>query len=244
MISIAACLARFEALPPATLNDLLGGRRPLILAPHPDDESLGCGGLIAACCAAGIQPVVAILTDGAASHPGSLAYPPERLAALREQEARNAVKILGLAPENLHFLHYADTDLPKAGARFETAVAFLMHIAGEGDCGVVFAPWIHDPHCDHEAAALIALALARRETLPLFSYPVWGWLRASGDEITAPEISGFRLDVSPHLVLKQSAIAAHESQYGALITDSPDGFRLPRELLEVFARPFEVFVTT
>jgi hypothetical protein len=42
--------------------------------------------------------------------------------------------------------------------------------------------------------------------------------------------------------VKRRAIAAHESQYGALITDSPHGFQLPAELLAIFERDFEVFV--
>ncbi len=74
-------IVAMEHLPDAELHTILGGERPLILAPHADDESLGCGGLIAACCERGQQPVVAILTDGAASHPGSKRYPPERHAA-------------------------------------------------------------------------------------------------------------------------------------------------------------------
>ena len=61
----------WRELPIGTLDDVIGPSAPLILAPHPDDESLGCGGLIAACCAAARPPVVAILTDGSQSHPGS-----------------------------------------------------------------------------------------------------------------------------------------------------------------------------
>ena len=58
-------IVAMEELPDADIDTILGGERPLILAPHADDESLGCGGLIAACCERGQPPVVAILTDGA-----------------------------------------------------------------------------------------------------------------------------------------------------------------------------------
>ena len=80
------------------LDDIIGGGTCLILAPHPDDESLGCGGLIAACVAAGRPPLVAVLTDGAGSHPNSRTYPPDRLRAVRAQEVRTAVGMLGLPP--------------------------------------------------------------------------------------------------------------------------------------------------
>jgi hypothetical protein len=53
-----------QALPDAEIDTILGGERPLILAPHADDESLGCGGLITACCERGQQPVVAIQGPG------------------------------------------------------------------------------------------------------------------------------------------------------------------------------------
>src|ERR1700721_4539663 len=101
-----------EALPDANLETILGGERPLILAPHADDESLGCGGLIAACCERGRPPCVVILTDGAASHPGSKQYPPDRLRGLRAKEARQALTTLGLESENLAFFDYPDTALP------------------------------------------------------------------------------------------------------------------------------------
>jgi LmbE family N-acetylglucosaminyl deacetylase len=62
----------------------------IIIAPHPDDDSLACGGLIAEACREGLRGKVVIVSDGAGSHPNSKAYPPDRLRALREEEARRA----------------------------------------------------------------------------------------------------------------------------------------------------------
>ena len=62
----------------------------IVIAPHPDDESLACGGLIAEACREGLKRKVVIVSDGAGSHPNSKAYPPDRLRALREAEARRA----------------------------------------------------------------------------------------------------------------------------------------------------------
>ena len=75
----------WRALPEGQLDDIIGSGTCLVLAPHPDDESLGCGGLIAACVAANRPPLVVVLTDGAGSHPGSVAYPPDRLRAARKR---------------------------------------------------------------------------------------------------------------------------------------------------------------
>jgi LmbE family N-acetylglucosaminyl deacetylase len=227
---------RFAALPEAGLATVLGARRALILAPHPDDESLGCGGLIAAACAAGLAPAVVILTDGAASHPHSISHPPASLAALREVEAREALSILGLPEEKIFFLRELDTKL----AAHDAIIDRLVEIARQQDCGIVIGPWDGDPHCDHEAAAVIARATAIRGGLTLLSYPVWGWLRDS--ELAAQ--TGWRLDISAQLDLKRRAIAAHASQYGRVITDSPGGFSLPANLLAVAARPYEVFLVS
>ncbi len=229
--------AAVAALPAAGIETILAGRRPLILAPHPDDESLGCGGLIAASCAAGLAPVVAILTDGTKSHPDSPRFPPPRLREVREAEARLAVKCLGLPAANLVFLRYEDTKLPASGAGFAGAVSEVRGLARVKSCSLLMAPWAHDPHCDHEAAAAIASATG----LPVLSYPVWGWLRDGGDEVSPPE-GGWRLDISAFMARKQAAIAAHQSQYGDMIDDSPNGFRLQAKLLEIFNRNFETFL--
>ena len=86
--------------------------RTVVLAPHPDDESLGCGGLLALLAQAGCQPHVVVVTDGAQSHPGSAAYPPARLRALREEEAREAARHLGCT---IGFLRQPDCGLPSPG---------------------------------------------------------------------------------------------------------------------------------
>ena len=96
MTTAGECHRTWRALPTGNLDDIIGTGTCLILAPHPDDESLGCGGLIAACAAAGRPPLVVILTDGAGSHPNSREFPPNRLRAVRAQEARDAVAHLNL----------------------------------------------------------------------------------------------------------------------------------------------------
>jgi LmbE family N-acetylglucosaminyl deacetylase len=232
-------LYAMQQLPDVDLDTLLGDERPLILAPHPDDESLGCGGLIAACCQRGRPPFVVILTDGAASHPGSREYPPDRLRALRAQEARRAVATLGLTPDNLAFFSYPDAALP-SGPEVSARVARL---AQEQGCTVMLAPWLHDPHCDHEAAAIIARDGARLAQCRLLSYPVWGWLLPPDQQIPVNAVAGYKFPIPAHLQAKQSAVAAHTSQYSGLIDDSPNGFRLPRELLAVFDQPYEVFLS-
>ena len=213
-----------------------------MLAPHADDESLGCGGLIAEACARGRPPFVLVLTDGAGSHPGSRAYPPARLAALREAEARAAAAALGLPPGRVGFLRLPDTAAPTSGPTFDAAVRAILGRAAEVGCGLLLAPWRHDPHCDHEAAHLMAAEAARRSGLVHLAYPVWGWTLPDAAELPGEAPRGWRLDVARHLPAKRRAIAAHASQHAGLITDDPDGFALPARFLLLFDGPFETYL--
>jgi hypothetical protein len=69
-----------------------------------------------------------------------------------------------------------------------------------------------------------------------------GWTLPDDAPIDDVAVGGWRLDVAAQLGAKRSAIAAHASQYGEVITDVPDGFRLPVELLRATDCPWETFV--
>jgi LmbE family N-acetylglucosaminyl deacetylase len=239
MMRMGDIRAAFASLPVA--DDILRGRRALILSPHQDDESLGAGGLIAKAAAAGNAPVIAYLTDGAASHPGSLAFPPAALAALREDEALAAAAILGVPAGQVAFLRQPDAALAAAGPAFDAVLESLCELAATWRCQLILGPWGFDPHCDHEAGAALARALARRTGADLMFYPVWGLLRPDSDELPLDRIAGWRLDVAAFHAAKRAAIAAHRSQTG-LITDSPDGFTIPDALLAACLQPTELYL--
>lgn len=240
----ADALGAMRALPLAhDLDDILDGRTPLILAPHPDDESLGCGGLIAECCTRrGRHPFVAVLTDGTGSHPYSQEFPADRLRAVREEETRAATAALGLSPDRIAFMRERDTAAPTSGPAFDAAVSRLCRLCAEAGAGVLLAPWRHDPHCDHAAAHLIARAAAPRIGAIHLSYPVWGWTLADGQEVEGGPPRGWRLDIARRLPAKRRAIRAYRSQHGGLVTDDPSGFSLPTGFLTLFDQPYETFL--
>jgi LmbE family N-acetylglucosaminyl deacetylase len=227
-------------LPVTSPEAFLAAGPVVILAPHPDDETLGTGGLMAAAAAAGRPPTVLVLTDGAGSHPRSKAYGKERLIALRQDESRAAAGVLGVPDRCLHHLGQPDTALPADGPAFDRLVEDVMaKVEGVG-ARTVLVTWDKDPHCDHEAAAALARAMRRRDDrLSLWFYPVWGWHLEAEDAVDAPPPDGYRLDIAPYQAAKREAIAAHASQMTDLIADDPEGFRFTPETLGPFLDRYE-----
>lgn len=234
----AAVLRR---LPLVEAHELVGERPVLVVAPHPDDESLGCGGLIAECRARGQDVYVVIVTDGSRSH-HSPSYPPERLAALRAQEARNALQELGVPSERLTCLGLRDGRAPLWGPRLHAAAGRVTRYVRERGIGTICTTWLHDPHRDHVAAYRIARLAARAVGGRLLCYPVWGWTLSATASPPDKQIGGVRIDIAPYLPTKRRAIACHRSQMSDLIQDDPQAFRMPPEVLVYFDQPFEVFL--
>ena len=214
--------------------------RTVVLAPHADDESLGCGGLLALLADAAQPATVVVVTDGTQSHPRSVTHPAPRLRALREAEARTAVAHLGHATR-VEFLRFADCGLPAPGSdAFDRAADRLAALVDELRPHTLLVPWRRDPHGDHEATWRLAWA-RRQPDVRWIEYPVWAWTRPE----TAPtqaDASAWRLDVTAVRDRKRAAIAAHRSQHGLVIHDDPGGFALPTTMLAAFDGPWELFL--
>ncbi|SDY49153.1 PIG-L deacetylase family protein [Hymenobacter psychrophilus] len=237
----------FNALPlqPVTYAATLGPT--VVIAPHPDDESLGCGGLLALLARAQVPVWCVLMSDGTMSHPNSARFPAPARQALRETELRLALAELGLNPANLLTLRLPDSQVPgpdaPAGA---AAVARLVEFFQEKQPATVLCPWRRDPHPDHRASSqLVRAALAQMLPSPrLVEYLVWAWERAAPADLPQPgEVSGWQLNISSVLAEKQRAIAAHASQLpGSCIDDDPAGFTLAPTMLEHFENPIEVYL--
>lgn len=231
-----------RALPPGGVEDLVGRDPFLVLSPHPDDETLGCGGLLAAAAARGVAGHVLVLTDGAGSHPRSRSHPPARLKALRREESRRAVAQLGLPEDRLGFLDLRDTATPSAGPEFETAVDDIARRTVATGARTLFVTWGHDPHCDHETAFAMARAVAARLDLRLWAYPVWGLHLPADQVIDEAPPRGFRLDITADRAAKRRAIDCYASQMTRLIDDDPEAFCFTGEQLAPFLGDIETFI--
>ena len=220
----------------------------VIIAPHADDEALGCGGLLALLHRAG-QPTAAVLvSDGSMSHPNSHAFSPPARRAVREAEFRHALTILGADAAEPLLLRLPDSRVPGTAAApgFDAAVGQLREFLARQQAATVLVPWRRDPHPDHRAtAALVQAALAGLPQPPRrLEYLVWAWERAAPEDLptAADAVRGFRLATEAVAAQKQRAIAAHRSQVApGVFTDDAGGFLLPAEMLAHFAAPYEVY---
>ena len=202
-------------------------RAALIVAPHPDDELIGAAGLIACLRYRGTEVHVAVVTDGAASHPNSIKWPRRRLIAARQMETRHALRRLGVMPASIHFL-----GLPDGGTTVDDCRRVLARqIRRLPRLDLIAGPTRDDSHPDHQAVA-IALDTAGKH-LRLLGYRVWPPQPLRRGHLATLPISS---------AAKRSLIRLHHTQLGH-IRDDPDGFQImPREL-DAFSRPLERYVS-
>jgi LmbE family N-acetylglucosaminyl deacetylase len=195
-------------LQPPTCCHLPDGNRLLVAAPHPDDESIGCGGLIAKWLAEGRLARVVFLTDGVRGSRGVRALPAGRhrdelereLSVRRRREANAALTELGRASSE--FLQLPDGALAH---HQNVAADKLRHSLNRFAPDVVAIPHPTDRHVDHVAVTpilLSALAQAQLRRMPtILAYEIWSPLQAN-----------LVIDISELMDRKSAAIRFYESQ--------------------------------
>lgn len=233
--------AALSAVASVSLAELIPqSARLIVIAPHPDDEVLACGGLLAALAERGTAVTLVSVTDGEGSHPDSRLWPPHRLRSVRRQESRSAMTLLGFAPDQLgwQYLGLPDGSVAAHAAALELCLASLVR---PGDC--LLTTWRGDGHCDHEAVGEIAAASAQRASARLIEAPVWAWHWAAPEDSRLPwaRARKWMLD-DQQLARKRLAVAAHVSQ---LQDDSSTraGPVLDKATLARLLQPYELFFT-
>src|SRR5688572_1129866 len=146
----------------------------LILAPHQDDETLGCGGTITLKRNAGTRVTVAFMTDGTTSHRQFMGE--AELRGRRHAEAIDACEVLGVPEKDVRFLDYADG---KLGSHHHEALVEVARLIDSCRPSEIFVPYQHDGTPDHEATYQIvkdAVQLAGH-LVRVYEYPIWIWNR-------------------------------------------------------------------
>jgi LmbE family N-acetylglucosaminyl deacetylase len=211
--------------------------RAVIIAPHPDDEVLGCGGLMRQLAQLQRPLLLISVTDGSASHPGSHTWPPQRLSAVRPQESAEALRRLELPLHSLQWIRGGFDDTQVA-AQEDRLAQFLERYLRPSD--VVFTTWALDGHSDHEAVGRASARAAQAVGAQCHEVPIWAWHWADPEDERLPWDRARKLLLDPTTIArKRHAVHAFASQ---LEGDPQIGLDpvLPPTALERLLQTFEV----
>lgn len=188
------------------------GSRVLVLAPHMDDDVLGCGGSLRRHVLAGDTVTIAYLTDGRKGDPRlnarRLSFDDrerleDRLVAVRCREAKRSAAVLGV--RDLRFLGYRDQELA-VSAHARRQVADLLE---ELRPDLVYLPFPTDRHPDHRMTNrifLAALSVVHGVPEPL----------CCGYEVWTPIEPNCLVDITSVLHVKRRALVRFKSQMSVI----------------------------
>lgn len=195
------------------------GKKVVVFAPHPDDETLGCGGTIAKKVSMGCEVAVAVMTDGrhAFSQLFGLASDPspEELGEIRMGEVAQALKILGVQSANVISFGFEDATLAKHNTEVERRIVALLKDFSPGE---IYLPYRKDANLDHRIASKLIHDAVRKLD---FSASMYQYSIARKFARLSPFLSCLLnpirrnliyVDVSQFLKQKQSAVNEFKSQ--------------------------------
>ena len=206
----------------------VGGGRVLVIAAHPDDETLGAGGLLSRLHRSGARISILLATRGEAG------AGVDR-SARRLDEFRTA--ITRLAPSStIVDLRLTDGSLQSDASELRLAI----ERAASG-VDLIVAPWVGDGHGDHRIAGEMAGEVAESLGIRLLEYPVWLWHWAEPSATTVPWDNFVRVLLSPDdRRAKQAAIGSYQTQLSHHDDEAP---MLHDGMVAHFERGWETFVS-
>lgn len=142
----------------------------LIVAPHPDDEVIGCGGLIARLVKEGNMPHIAILTGGEGSHGSCCSIERDQIVLERRKLTRRALDILEVGSDHLYEINFPDGGISEAHPQVETLAKLIEILKPDA----VFVPHWGEGWSDHVKTAEIVKNLLP-DSASVYEYCVWMW---------------------------------------------------------------------
>jgi len=204
-------ILELERFHPAKVVERPPGERVLVLAPHPDDETVGCGGTLRKYVEAGARVKAVVMTDGRqgdaeirrlAENDPDRRRKEERLVERRRQEALAALDVLGI--EEREFLDARDGELRGSMA---VVAPRLARVFADWQPDVVLLPFVTDRHRDHFATngcligAIEQLKSAWTQKLQCVAYEAW-----------SPIYANVYVDITSTMDYKRNALRCYRSQ--------------------------------
>lgn len=179
--------------------------RVLMLSPHPDDESISCGGTLRDHVVRGDLVRVIFLTSGEG---GGHGIPPNKTALIREREAETAAAILGIA--DIDFWRQPDGGLRMT----QPLVSRLVQVLECWRPELLYVTHDREMHPDHRAAARLVRQALRHDQASMTN------VKVLMSEVWTPlQRIDHVVDITPHLHIKLAAIQAHASQCAVMRFD-------------------------
>jgi LmbE family N-acetylglucosaminyl deacetylase len=202
-------------------------RALIVVAPHPDDETLGAGGLIHHYAQRQLRVTIVSVTDGEAACPEIT-----DLAGVRHSELRAALGMLSAQHAEIIRLQIPDGRVEEN----RSSLADALRSVATAD-SLIVAPFERDGHPDHDAAGEIARHVADQQGLTLAAYPIWAWHQAAPESFSGRAIASLGLTPTARAA-KANAVRCHASQ----LRERRGGPIVPPHVLAYFDRPYEAFL--
>lgn len=214
------------------------GKRVLIIAPHPDDEILGCAGLLQQLAELKRDIVLVAVTNGTQSHPDSLLYTPDQLNTIRPAETHSALKVLGVNHTVKRIaLNLMDGEITAQQDRLYQALTELI-------CpdDILVCTFDKDGHPDHEATGRVVQQLTNEAYLSCYQVLIWAWHWATPDDRRIPWEKALKLELTPQqLQYKNKAILCFKSQL-EIDTSTGQAPILSKQTIQRILLPCEVYI--
>lgn len=212
--------------------------RVVIIAPHPDDEILGCAGLIQQLYDLKRDMVLMAVTNGTQSHPDSRIYTPAQLSQIRPQESLEALKVLGIQQ------HMQRIALNIEDGTISLEQDKLYQLLGEHiqPNDILVSTFAEDGHPDHEATGRTVQRFADDHQLACYQVLIWAWHWASPNDRRIAWQKALKLELTAQqLALKKQAIHCFKSQIEVdSSTNQPP--ILPSTAIDRMLMPYEVYL--
>lgn len=143
----------------------------VIIAPHPDDEVIGCAGLIQALVERGTPPDVIVMTGGEGAHRGCCKLAESEIIVERRKLTMEVAKKLGLSESYIYFLDYSDEYIAQDCSETEKLKEILIRLSPKA----IFVPHWGEGMPDHIRTADIVKSLMKENEISIYEYCVWMW---------------------------------------------------------------------
>jgi LmbE family N-acetylglucosaminyl deacetylase len=199
-------------------------KKVVVFTPHPDDETLGCGGTIAKKISQDFDVCIVLLTDGRYAYSNVLNMrtnpTPEELGQIRREEFIKATAILGVPESNLTYLDFEDGTLCKQEQEVESRVVTILKECSPSEVYFTFG---RDCHSDHQALSRIVSRGIRELGLECAAYQ-YSILHTYGrigpfleGSIATVKRNRIKVNISEFLDLKEKAIREYKSEISGVL---------------------------